>query len=53
MQAPVSHETLLALREVMIDEDVLFIDEVHLQAIQEQRGKSAGTEPEVTTMEVR
>lgn len=46
-QAPISHETLLALRTTMNDGDVLFIDEIHQQAIAERRGKSASTEPEV------
>lgn len=47
MQAPVSHATLLALREVMQDRDVLFIDEIHMQAVQERRGMDASTKPEV------
>jgi Holliday junction DNA helicase RuvB len=47
MEAPVSHDTLLALREVMRDRDILFIDEVHQQAIAERRGKSSATQPEV------
>lgn len=47
MQAPVPHETLLALREVMQDHDVLFIDEIHMQAVQERRGMTASTKPEV------
>jgi Holliday junction DNA helicase RuvB len=47
VEAPVSHDTLLALRTVMRDGDVLFIDEVHQQAIAERRGKSSGTQPEV------
>lgn len=47
IEAPVSTETLLDLREVMNDGDVLFLDEIHQQAIQERRGKSAATQPEV------
>jgi Holliday junction DNA helicase RuvB len=47
IEAPVSHETLLELREVMEDQDVLFIDEIHQQAIMERRGKSSSTQPEV------
>jgi Holliday junction DNA helicase RuvB len=47
VEAPVSHETLLALREVMRDGDVLFIDEIHQQAIAERRGRSTSTQPEV------
>ncbi len=45
--APVSHETLMGLREVMEDGDLLFVDEIHMQAIQERRGKEAMSAPEV------
>ena len=45
--APVSLDTLLELREVMEDRDILFVDEIHMQAVQERRGKQASTEPEV------
>lgn len=45
--APVSMETLLGLREVMKEGDILFIDEIHMQAIQERRGKEAMSAPEV------
>lgn len=47
ISAPVSLDTLLDLRTVMNDGDMLFVDEIHMQAIQERRGKSASTEPEV------
>jgi Holliday junction DNA helicase RuvB len=47
VEAPISHETLLDLREVMYDGDVLFIDEIHQQAIMERRGRSTSTQPEV------
>jgi Holliday junction DNA helicase RuvB len=47
VEAPISHDTLLDLREVMRDGDVLFIDEVHQQAIMERRGRSSATQPEV------
>lgn len=47
VEAPVSYDTLLNLRSVMSDRDVLLIDEIHLQAIPERRGRSAGTTPEV------
>lgn len=47
IEAPISTETLLDLREVMQAGDVLFLDEIHQQAIQERRGKSASTQPEV------
>jgi len=45
--APVSMETLLALREVMEDRDILFVDEIHMQAVMERRGKEAMSAPEV------
>jgi Holliday junction DNA helicase RuvB len=38
---------LLELREAMLDGDVLFIDEIHQQALAERRGKTADTQPEV------
>jgi Holliday junction DNA helicase RuvB len=47
VEAPISHDTLLALREVMRDKDVLMIDEIHQQAIMERRGKTSSTQPEV------
>lgn len=47
LQAPLSHETLLDLRELMQDGEVLFVDEVHQQAIADRRGKSSSTQPEV------
>lgn len=47
ISAPVSLETLLNLREQMNDGDILFVDEIHMQAVQERRGKTASTEPEV------
>lgn len=47
LEAPVSLDALLELREVMEPGDILFIDEIHQQAIQERRGKSASTQPEV------
>lgn len=46
-EAPISAETLLALREVMQDGDILRIEEIHQQAIMERRGKSGSTQPEV------
>lgn len=46
-EAPVSAETLLSLREVMQDGDILRIEEIHQQGIMERRGKNGGTEPEV------
>jgi Holliday junction DNA helicase RuvB len=38
---------LLALRTQMLPGDVLFIDEIHQQAIMERRGRSTSTQPEV------
>lgn len=45
--APVSLETLLSLREVMKDGDILLVDEIHMQAVMERRGKEAMSAPEV------
>lgn len=47
VEAPVDRDTLLELREVMNDRDILRIEEIHQQAIMERRGKSAATQPEV------
>lgn len=47
VEAPVSHETLLLLREVMNDGDLLRIEEIHQQGIMERRGRGASTQPEV------
>jgi Holliday junction DNA helicase RuvB len=47
VEAPVSRDTLLELREAMQDRDILRIEEIHQQAIMERRGKSSGTQPEV------
>jgi Holliday junction DNA helicase RuvB len=47
VEAPVSHETLLDLRAAMADRDILFIDEIHQQAIMERRGRTTNTQPEV------
>jgi Holliday junction DNA helicase RuvB len=47
IEAPVAHDTLLELREVMFDNDILFIDEIHQQAIMERRGRQSSTQPEV------
>lgn len=45
-QAPVNQETLLALRQVMNDRDILRVEEIHQQAIMERRGTNAGSQPE-------
>lgn len=47
VEAPVDRDTLLELREVMRDRDILRIEEIHQQAIMERRGRSAATQPEV------
>lgn len=47
IEAPVSYETLRELRVTMLDGDVLFIDEIHQQAIMERRGRQSSTQPEV------
>lgn len=47
VEAPIAHETLMELRETMRHWDILFIDEIHMQAIQERRGKTSNTQPEV------
>lgn len=47
LAAPVALDVLLELRETMDDGDVLFIDEIHQQAIMERRGKESISQPEV------
>lgn len=47
LAAPVSMETLMGLRAVMQEGDILFVDEIHMQAVQERRGKEAMSSPEV------
>lgn len=47
LAAPVSLDTLLMLRRTMQDREILFIDEIHMQAVMERRGKEAATQPEV------
>jgi holliday junction DNA helicase RuvB len=47
LEAPISADTLLTLADTMNDGDVLFVDEIHQQAITERRGTSASTKPEV------
>jgi holliday junction DNA helicase RuvB len=47
LEAPVSMDTLLDLREVMRDGDILFLDEIHQQAVQDRRGRQSSTQPEV------
>lgn len=45
--APVPLDTLMELRQVMNDGDILFVDEIHMQAVAERRGKEAVSAPEV------
>jgi holliday junction DNA helicase RuvB len=47
LEAPVSQDTLLELRETMRGGDVLKIEEIHQQAIMERRGRESSTQPEV------
>lgn len=47
VEAPISRDTLLELRQVMNDGDILRIEEIHQQAIMERRGTSSATQPEV------
>src|SRR3954447_5111478 len=47
LEAPVSHDTLMELRAVMNDGDILFIDEIHQQSVQDRRGRNSSTQPEV------
>jgi Holliday junction DNA helicase RuvB len=47
LEAPVSHDTLIDLAATMKDGDILFLDEIHQQAITERRGRSSATQPEV------
>lgn len=47
VEAPVSYDTLVELREVMADRDLLKIEEVHQQGIMERRGRATALLPEV------
>lgn len=47
LEAPLSVETLLELREVLYDGDIIKVEEIHQQAIMERRGRQASTRPEV------
>lgn len=47
LEAPISYDTLLTLRETMRDRDILKVEEIHQQAIMERRGRSTATQPEV------
>lgn len=45
--APIPLDTLVELRETMSPRDILFVDEIHMQAVAERRGKEAVSAPEV------
>lgn len=47
VEAPVSMDTLLELRQVMQERDILRIEEVHQQSIADRRGLNGSTQPEV------
>jgi Holliday junction DNA helicase RuvB len=47
LEAPVSADTLIELAGVMQDGDILFLDEIHQQAVGDRRGRSSNTQPEV------
>lgn len=47
LEAPISMDTLVQLQSTMSDGDILFVDEIHQQAIMERRGRSSSTQPEV------
>lgn len=47
LAAPVGLDMLRELRETMQSFDILFIDEIHQQAVAERRGKDSATQPEV------
>ncbi len=47
LEAPISHDTLIELAGTMEDGDILFLDEIHQQAVGDRRGRSSSTQPEV------
>lgn len=47
VEAPISHDTLLLLRDVMKDGDLLRIEEIHQQGAGDRRGASSAMQPEV------
>lgn len=47
VDAPVSHDMLMELREKLDDGDILFIDEIHRQMAADRRGVSAAVQPEI------
>lgn len=47
IEAPLSHETLLDLRQVLQPRDVVFVDEIHQQSYGDRRGRNTNNTPEV------
>lgn len=47
LDAPVTSDMLLELRDIMHDGDVLFVDEIHRQVMSDRRGVTAAAAPEV------
>lgn len=47
LEAPISHDTLLELARTMERGDILFLDEIHQQAVGDRRGRQSSTQPEV------
>lgn len=45
-EAPIAHDTVCELSKVMKDGDVLFLDEIHQQALGDRRGRVATLQPE-------
>jgi Holliday junction DNA helicase RuvB len=46
-EAPISADTLYELATVMHDGDILFLDEIHQQAVGDRRGRQSSTQPEI------
>lgn len=46
-EAPIDTDRLAQLAEVMNDGDILFLDEIHQQALGDRRGRSSSTQPEI------
>lgn len=47
LEAPVSADTLAELAVAMEEGDILFLDEIHQQAVADRRGRNSSTQPEV------
>lgn len=47
LEAPISHDTLIELAVAMEPGDILFLDEIHQQAVGDRRGRQSSTQPEV------